>query len=127
MDQSWSDPLSDEDYQMLLHASDIVLLPYGEHEYRVRGSAVVTEALAAGKTLVAAANTYPGKAADAHGGLTASAPTDYADAILDIYKNRERYREQALRESESFIAENRMETYWRRCLDAEREAELSAT
>ena len=121
------DPLSDEDYQMLLHASDIVLLPYGEHEYRVRGSAVVTEALAAGKTLLAAANTYPGKAADAHGGLTASSPTDYADAILDIYQNRERYREQALRESERFIAENRMETYWRRCLDAEREAGLSAT
>lgn len=119
------DPLSDEDYQRLLHASDIVLLPYGEHEYRVRGSAVVTEALAAGKTLVAAANTYPGKAAEAHGGLTATTAAGYADAILSVYKDHERYREQAQRESERFIAENRMENYWRRCLDAEREAGVS--
>lgn len=118
-------PLSDEDYRMLLEASDVALLPYGEREYRVRGSAVVTEALAAGKTIVASANTYPGKMAEAHGGLTAESPAGFADAILNVYKNRADYRARAKSESETFIVSNSVESYWRRCLDAEREAGLS--
>jgi glycosyltransferase involved in cell wall biosynthesis len=117
------EPLSDDDYQALLHASDVVLLPYGEQEYRVRGSAVVTEALAAGKTILAAANTYPGKAAEEHGGLTANTAADFAEAILTAYRERSQFREKAARESETFIAANSMETYWPRCLAAEQEAE----
>ncbi len=119
------EPLSDDDYQDLLLASDVVLLPYGEHEYRVRGSAVVTEALAAGKTIVATANTYPGKAAQAHGGLTANDPSGFADAILEVYGARMAFSARAKSEHEKFVAANSMESYWRRCLDAERETTIS--
>ncbi|MFC2950926.1 glycosyltransferase [Marinicaulis aureus] len=120
------EPLSDDDYQDLLLASDVVLLPYGEHEYRVRGSAVVTEALAAGKTIVATANTYPGKAAHTHGGLTADTPASFADAILEVYGARAAFSARAKNERENFVAANSMESYWRRCLDAEREENSSS-
>ena len=116
------DALSDEDYQTLLHASDVVLMPYGEREYRVRGSAVVTEAISAGKTVVAKPETYPGAAAEQHGGRTGPAPIDMAKAILEIFENRDAFAARAASEREKFIAENAVEAYWRRCLDAENAA-----
>lgn len=116
------DALSDADYQTLLHASDVVLMPYGEREYRVRGSAVVTEAISAGKTIVARPNTYPGAAAEQHGGRTGDAPIDMAKAIIDIAQNREAFVARAASERVMYNEENAVENYWRRCLKAENSA-----
>lgn len=113
------DGLSDDDYQALLHASDVVLMPYGEREYRVRGSAVVTEAISAGKSIVAKPGTYPGAAAEQHGGRTGAAPIDMAKAIIEIFDQREAFAARAASERNAYIADNAIEKYWRRCLDAE--------
>ena len=117
------EPLSEADYQSLLYASDIVLMPYNEKEYRVRGSTVVSEAIAAAKTIIARTGAYPAKAAERHGGISGLHPIDMAKGILTIASNRTSYATQAKRISADYIEKNGIETYWPKCLAKEKEAE----
>ena len=115
------DPLSEADYQSLLHASDTVLMPYEEHAYRVRGSTIVSEAIASAKPIVATKNTYPGNAALEHGGRTGGTPFELAEAILAIASDRERCKTQAAAISTEYIAKNGINTYWLKCLQREKQ------
>jgi hypothetical protein len=45
-----------------------------------------------------------------------------AKAILEVFENREAFAARAATERAKFIAENTVDTYWRRCLDAENSA-----
>lgn len=119
------EPLSQDDYLRLLHASDIIMLPYGETEYRVRGSGIVAEAVAAGKILIATANSYPGNVALEYGGEVGSAPSEFADAIVKVVAKIDAYKDNAAALSKSYIDLQSVESYWRKCLDAEAQAETA--
>jgi glycosyltransferase involved in cell wall biosynthesis len=111
--------LSETEYEALLHASEVILTPYGEDEYRFRSSGIVTEAIAAGKVLVASANTYPGAMAKQYGGAAGDGPDEIAAAIVDVCRNWKEYKERARERSAKFRDENTVRGYWRICLDAE--------
>ena len=115
------DPLSDADYENLLYASDAVIMPYSQADYAIRGSMIVTEAIVAGKPIIATTDTYPGYAASKMHGRTATSPREFAEAILALALDREASTERAQQASGAFIELNSVETYWKKCLDAERE------
>ena len=115
------EPLSQEDYQSLLISSDIVLLPYDAKAYRVRGSGIVAEAAAAGKIIVASEDSYPGNVAAAYGGETGSSPEDFAEGVVKIASDFSAAKKRAAQLSNNYIAENGIDAYWRKCLDAERQ------
>lgn len=52
------EPLVPEDYERLLGSADIVLLPYWPEVYAARTSGIMTEALTAGKIIVATEGTW---------------------------------------------------------------------
>lgn len=116
------EPLSESDYQSLLHASDTVMMPYEEHAYRVRGSTIVSEAIASAKPIVATKDTYPGKAAAEYGGRTGATPTELAEAVLSIASDRTRHRAQAASISADYVARNGVNSYWLKCLEREKPA-----
>ncbi|MFC3301134.1 glycosyltransferase family protein [Parvularcula lutaonensis] len=81
--------LSVDEYRNLLLAADVVLMPYAKDKYRVRGSGVISEAIAASKFAVATDDSYPGHMAKAFGGGAGTHPRELAQAILDIFENWE--------------------------------------
>ena len=113
------EPLSEADYQSLLFASDVVLMPYSEVEYKYRGSTIVSEAIAAGKPIVAKSGSYPAKAAQKYVGGAGQWPIDMAREILNICSHPDQIKAQAQQASAVYLALNRVETYWQKCLDAE--------
>ncbi|MEM9496068.1 MAG: hypothetical protein AAGA09_08695 [Pseudomonadota bacterium] len=114
------EPLSEEDYQSLLLASDVVLMPYNEKDYRVRGSTIVSEAVAAEKIIVAKDGSYPGKAAKDFGGETGALPIEMAKGVLKIASAQEDYKARAAAYARDYIDANGIDTYWRKCLETER-------
>lgn len=115
------DPLSDVDYERLLLASDAVIMPYSQQDYEIRGSMIVSEAIMADKLIVATADTYPGYAASKTLGRTARTPHEFAEAVLAISSDGEETRRRAQKARKAFAEENAVETYWKKCLDAESE------
>jgi glycosyltransferase involved in cell wall biosynthesis len=113
------DPLSDIDYENLLQASDAVMMPYSEKDYGIRGSMIVSEAIAAAKPIIATVGTYPGYAAAETHGRTAGSPQEFAESLLAIISDREASRERIERASDEFAARNSVEGYWQKCLNAE--------
>ena len=114
------DPLSEDDYENLLFASDAVVMPYSIKDYAIRGSMIVTEASMAGKLIVATEGTYPGYAATRMHGKTAAKPADFAKAILDLAKNQKETTKQLEQAKTLFIEKNNFYRYWQKCLDAEK-------
>ena len=114
------EPLSEPDYQSLLYASDVVLMPYNEKEYRVRGSTIVSEAIAAAKVIVAKDGAYPAKAAKDFGGETGALPIEMAKGVLKIASDQAAYRSRAETIASEYVAKNGINTYWRKCLDTEK-------
>ncbi|NOX94580.1 MAG: hypothetical protein GXP04_05645 [Alphaproteobacteria bacterium] len=113
------EPLSDTDYENLLHASDAIMMPYSKKDYGIRGSMIVSEAIAAAKSIIATAGTYPGYAAAEAHGCAAGTPQEFAESVLEISADREAFKESAERISAEFVARNTVEGYWKKCLDAE--------
>ena len=54
-----TEPLSGPDYDQQLNSADVLLLPYDEARYRVRGSGIAVEALLNGAILLATKGTFP--------------------------------------------------------------------
>lgn len=105
------DHQTESDYRSMLLSADAVLLPYGQSEYLRRSSGIVTEAVAAGKPIIATADSYPGLVAAAAGGLTATTPQEFADAIAQFVRDPDRYAAAArLAQSAELIA-NSVEDY----------------
>lgn len=113
------DPLSEQEYESLLYASDVVLMPYLQREYRVRGSGVASEAVVAGKILTATADTFPGHMAKASGGELGRTPKEFADALIRIARDREQYFANAARASIDYCSRYTSDAYWGACLEAE--------
>jgi glycosyltransferase involved in cell wall biosynthesis len=111
--------LSDEEYSKLLHAADAVILPYEADKYRVRGSGIVSEALTAGKIILATKNSYPAKRMFKGAGASAESPQEFAKAILSIIKNKEGYARNAKKGSIQYHKDNALQSYWPKCLKVE--------
>ncbi|MEM9233059.1 MAG: hypothetical protein AAGA69_02330 [Pseudomonadota bacterium] len=104
-------PLSDKEYQTLLHAADAICLPYKVEDYRVRGSGVVTEAVAARKFLVATQGSYPGRVAEAFLGGTGTTPMEMAKSLLSVIAERDARRPQLDQAVAAYRAEHNAEAY----------------
>ncbi|HYE01456.1 MAG TPA: glycosyltransferase family 4 protein, partial [Alphaproteobacteria bacterium] len=76
-------PLGEADYQALLDAADVVLLPYDAAEYRRRSSGVQAEARAAGKVALVPAGTWMAEQA-ADPAEAFAGPEDFAPAALRV-------------------------------------------
>lgn len=112
-------PLSEEEYSQLLFASNAVIMPYTEKDYAVRGSMIVSEAIVAGKIIIATKGTFPGLAASEMQGLTASNPAEFAKAILTIAADKEKFTQPLEQARATFLERNSVARYWQKCLDAE--------
>jgi hypothetical protein len=112
-------PLSDRDYSMLLHASDAVILPYEADKYRVRGSGIVSEALTAGKIILATRNSYPAKRINKGAGGDAESPLEFSKVLLGIVQNKSAYLKNAEEASAEYRQNNSLESYWPKCLKIE--------
>lgn len=114
------DPLSEDEYEKLLFASDAVIMPYSVKDYAIRGSMIVTEAIVAGKLIIATKGTFPGYAASTMQGQTATSPAEFAKAILNLAENRTELTQQLDQAKMAFIEHNNVAKYWQKCLDAEK-------
>lgn len=113
------DVMTNETYATLLYASDLIILPYEQEKYRVRGSGIVTEALSAKKILAATEGSYPGYIAKKSGGVTADTPVNFAKAILNVMRNREYHQAEANNSALAYHNDNHYGAYWIKCMDAE--------
>lgn len=108
------EPLSDLGYRTLLEAADAVCLPYNTKDYRVRSSGIVTEALAAGKYLIASSGSYPGHVAENCFGGTGETPMEMARSLLTLIASKEE-RDARFRDAvDAFRTENAVPNYIRR-------------
>jgi len=111
--------LSESAYLAWAASSDLFLLPYGQREYALRSSGIVTEALSMNKIIVATADTYPASAIGRNAGLAAGTPAEFGRAIAEVSREIRRFREGARLSGERFRSEHPAEKYVSRCLDAE--------
>lgn len=116
------DPLSDEDYENLLLASDCVMLPYVKDDYLYRGSAIVSEAITAEKILIATEGSYPGRRALEAGGAVGVCPSDFAAAVVALARDPTGYRTAARRAADEAHREHGKEDYLPKLLRIEEEA-----
>ena len=114
-----TDVLKNEEYSKLLHASNLILLPYEKEKYRVRGSGIVSEAIEAGKIVLGTTGTYPGAMGKIYVGDSAKEPKNFAKKIISFEKNRDFFENKARQAAENFIENNKCENYIRKCLDVE--------
>lgn len=113
-------PLDTLDYDALLAASDIVLMPYDRELYRVRGSGVVVEAISAGKVIVASEGSYPARRIADGAGAVARAPDAFADAICAIAHNKTSYLTAAAAARDGYNKTTSVNGYFQNLLAAER-------
>jgi len=117
------EPLSDEEYQKILYASDAVIMPYRKKDYGIRGSMIVSEAIVAAKPIIGTADTYPGEAALGASGFAAGAPQEFAEAIISMMGERKEFENRAQAAAATYTEKNAVGLYWRKCLDAEAAAQ----
>ncbi len=114
------EPLSEDEYENLLFASHAVIMPYTKKDYALRGSMIVTEAIVAGKSIIATEGTYPGYAASRMYGRTARNPAEFAEAILATAMNQANTMPEFDQARVDFIEQNARSKYWQKCLDVEK-------
>ena len=115
-------PLSNVDYRNLLLASDAVMMPYDEAAYRVRGSGVVAEALAAAKFIIAKPGSFPGAVAVGQGGETGLTPRELAKSLLSIINDRQARIKVIKNTARDYVSANKTEAYIEKIIAAEQEA-----
>ncbi len=117
------EPLSDEDYQKILYASDAIIMPYRKKDYGIRGSMIVSEAIVAAKPIIGTAETYPGEAALGAGGCAADTPQEFAEAVISMMGERKERESRGRAAAARYTEKNAVDLYWRKCLDAEAAAQ----
>jgi glycosyltransferase involved in cell wall biosynthesis len=117
-----SETLSTEGYLSLLARAHVVLLPYGVHEYRVRSSGIVSEALSLNKIIVTTTGTYPAAAITHGGGATGTTPRELARAIFDIACDLPRFIANAQEQGKAYRKRNTGDNYVLNCLNTESSA-----
>ncbi|MEO0452396.1 MAG: hypothetical protein AAFZ74_18925 [Pseudomonadota bacterium] len=115
-----TEPLSDTEYRSLTVASDAVLMPYDENAYRVRGSGVVSEAIAAKKFIIAKSGSYPAEMAMWQGGAVGETPAMIAKSLLTVVKNRWQRFERVKKASEEYLSANSTQQYVQKVIRSER-------
>lgn len=111
--------LDEDEYLGLIASCDVILMPYGQREYRYRSSGIVSEALSMDKIIVATEGTYPASAIGLDAGIAAGTACDFAEAIVHILQELPRYRAGAAREGARYRADCAVERYVLRCMEAE--------
>ncbi len=102
--------LSTNEYQSLLGRSDIVLLCYDKEKYKVRGSGIATEAVAAGKIVIAREGTYPSHLA-ASSCISINNVNDIVNAIGTVVDKYDEYHNNALSNAFTFRKKYSSENY----------------
>lgn len=115
-----TEPLSDIEYRSLTVASDAVLMPYDENAYKVRGSGVVAEAIAAKKFIIAKSGSYPAEMAKWQGGAEGETPAMIAKSLLTVVKNRWQRFERVKKASEEYLSANSTQQYVQKIIRSER-------
>ena len=87
-------PLSTEDYNREMSMLDVLVLNYHPDRYRVRGSGIAVEAVAAGKNCIVTPDTFPAFiVGDA--GVEVDFSANAADAIEQLMESRHSFRARA--------------------------------
>ena len=113
------DHFSTTTYQYYLHAADCILMPYDEKAYRVRSSGIVTEALQAGKIIVAKSGSYPAVLANEFGGVVGRNGLEIGRRIAALVNELESNRVMVKNKSQVFQEINSKTDYIGICLNAE--------
>ena len=79
-----------EEYYQTIADSDVVLLLYDKHQYRVRGSAVAVESVSLGKIILATHNTFPSSLATSdQGGRAGRSVEEHVENLASIINSIE--------------------------------------
>ncbi len=98
-------PLETAGYNQRFSQTDVALLPYTGARYGLSGSGIASEALAMGKALVYAQGMSCADFCGPENAIAASDNTSFANAILDMARNIDRYRAGAASRAQSYQAQ----------------------
>ncbi len=94
--------LDQTEYEESLARADIVLLPYERNAYRVRGSGVVNEAVAAGKVILCTEGISLAEQIRCGNGAVATTPNSYARRLVEFVNDWERFQAAAAAAGEAY-------------------------
>ena len=101
----FQESMSTEAYVAALKQTDLLVLNYQPHRYRVRSSGIAVESILFAINVVATADTIPAYyAGDA--GIAVDYDLSSADAVRQIIAQREQFRSRALARRERYLEEN---------------------
>lgn len=103
------DTLSSQDYYELVRSADVILLPYWRSIYAARTSGILTEALAAGKPVIATEDTWMSDQLTAYDtGLTCKDrnPKDIVRAIIEAESRRNEIMSKACNAKERWLKDH---------------------
>jgi hypothetical protein len=98
-------PLESADYNRRFAETDVALLPYTGARYALSGSGIASEALAMGKALIYAQGMSCADFCGPENAIAAGDNTSFANAILDMARNIDRYRAGAASRAQSYQAQ----------------------
>jgi glycosyltransferase involved in cell wall biosynthesis len=87
--------LGKNEYENCLQTCDCMLFPYDKGTYQIRGSGIVSEAVAAGKPFICTQGTALEESISHGNGLVASSAAEFARGILKIGENLKVFKENA--------------------------------
>lgn len=108
---------SQEAYKKMLTECDGVLALYLYNNYRMRGSGIAVEAISNGKALITTTGTFPASLVSHGGGVIGANTQEWADGIVDMVNNREKYMANAATQRLECASRNSPTLYIQRILD----------
>lgn len=103
-------PLTSPEFQSLLLAADIVLLPYRPEAYRARSSGVLVQAIAAGKPIVVPTRCWLGSQASNAGAVLFDGEKSFGAAVIDAARRLPELEAQAQARAPAYASFHRAET-----------------
>ena len=94
--------LGKSEYENCLQACDCMLFPYDKGTYEIRGSGIVSEAVAAGKPFICTRGTALEESITHGNGLVASSAAEFAHGILRVAENTDLFIENAVRAADDY-------------------------
>ena len=94
----------DNGYLEHLRASHVVLFPYDPEVYKARGPGAGCDAVANGRIVVSQGDCAVREYVRGGNGLTAMSDEDFANALLGVASDYERFAQKAFREAQAFRA-----------------------
>ena len=102
--------LSSSEFQSLLEAADIILLPYQPQAYRSRSSGILVQALAAGKVVVVPSGTWLSSETAGKGAVEFGAASDFAHAVVRAVERLSDLKQEAKSRARSYSTYHKAST-----------------